>query len=248
MKQRMTGVFILLSAWFMYHAGVHVPLQQMKAHAPEIKVWVKSLVFLPLAIGTGLYYLFRGEELDGRFTGLLAAVGVLLFALGIWLWVWFEHQEDLYGYGTHAYAAQPPLRSPVPVEPYSVVPNPPRDEPVAPSVAPPQLPTEELHDLIAATDGTGEAHGFMVPGNKMRRALPNVRITDPIRVAVKKGDDLFPTGCSRYRVTLQQGGDMVEIPGNRQALRPYSVNLSYSLNYCLDRSIPTGGYDVHIES
>ncbi|AIF46003.1 hypothetical protein [Dyella japonica] len=244
MKQRMIGVVILLLAWFMYHTAVHVPLQQMKAHAPEIKVWVKALVFLPALIGMGLFYLVLGEKMEDRATGVFALAAIPMLALGLWWWTWFEHQKDIYGYGGHPLPSAPPVA----VADANPVPNPARADVVPPHAAPPQLPTQELHDLFAAASDSGEARGMLVPGERMRRSVPNLQITDLVRVVIKKGDDLVPAGCSRYHVTMQQGGDVMQVPGEPRVLRPYSLNLTYALNYCLDRTTPSEGYDIHVES
>lgn len=246
MKKRIAGVLMLLGAWWIYHAAIHVPLQQMKAHAPEIKEWMKAVVILPILIGMGLSHLVLGEEVEDVPAGVSAIAAVLLLALGVWWLVWFEHQVDIYGYGGHPRATAPLLANPVPFA--GVIPNPPPQDVAAPPVAPPRLPTQELHDVFAAADGTGEAQFIMLPSERMRRSLPSIQITDPLRVVVKRIEYLSPVGCSRYHVTLQQGGDVMQAPGESKFLRPYNLNISYSLNYCLDRTIPVRGYDIQVES
>jgi hypothetical protein len=118
MKYRITGIVFLLLAWLLYHQGIHVPLAQMQAHAPQIKFWNKLIIFLPAVIGMGLFYLFLGEKMEGKASAAFAIASIPLVGLGIWWWIWFGHQVDNYGYGTpHAQArAAEPAAFPGPIK------------------------------------------------------------------------------------------------------------------------------------
>lgn len=101
---RIGGVVCLVLAaafgWFF----IWQPLEQARAHAPEVEYSIKAFVFVPFAAVFGLFFLIFGDSVEYRNIEKQTptAAGWILFlvaaaagGLGFW---WFQAQFDALGY------------------------------------------------------------------------------------------------------------------------------------------------------
>jgi ribosomal protein L37AE/L43A len=139
--------------------------------------------------------------------------------------------------------------NPPPMSPQPVMSSFPQTAPVA--VAPPvsrepQLPTDLFKEEFAAAHERGEANGLFIP-NADSRGLRGLDPLMPVKVHVERREAPAGSGCDHFGVTLTQGGDQRLNTRGEMMKSAYTMHFVYSLNYCIDGSMPTEGRNIKIE-
>jgi len=109
------------------------------------------------------------------------------------------------------------------------------------------VPVDALDDLFVRAHEHGEANAVFMVDSVGAVLSPRFSPTKPVRASVIRDSALAQTDCDRFKVRLMQGGGTTSLDDGRQRKSPISLQIDYSLNYCLGGRVPDGGHEITIE-
>ena len=245
------GTAVLLVGVYLTFDRIINPYRALMAHDAQVSVVsFKAIVAALFADIFGLkilhYQFFSEYQFDEQFDGLkLGMALVVALIASFFIRGYLQDQAEKRGYVVvpkgRNQNAPPAAPITVPIaQPSALV----------PTAAPPQveLPVSiaAIQESLVAAIANGDANAITVIDSVTVDRQRFDRST-PVKLIIKREQELAKAQCHRLRVTFRQGGDLNAYPNGRSAMSAIRWQSIYTLDFCAEGSAPPGGLNLTLE-